>query len=219
MHAVIFDIDGTLLHSAAADDLIYRSAVEFVLGPVSFRKSLHDYDVVTDSGILQQILTDNPDKIGDDVFDAVKREFLLRTELHITSTGPFNEISGARDMLGRLAASHGHKVAIATGGWRATAELKLRTAGFNLAGIPLATSDDAAERTDIMEIALAGLGKQVDAVTYFGDGEWDRAACHRLGWSFVPVGPALGGIESYHDAHIEPIGTLPGVAVGRANKG
>lgn len=219
LHAVIFDIDGTLLHSAAADDQIYREAVESVLGPVSFRGSLHDYDAVTDSGILQQILADNPATITDDVFGAVKQEFLRRTQLHITSTGPFSEISGARNILGRLTASHRHKVAIATGGWRATAELKLRTAGFDVSGIPLATSDDAIERTEIMQIALANLGQQVEAVTYFGDGEWDRTACHRLGWTFVAVGPALGGIEGYHGALIEQLIARPGAAVDRASKG
>lgn len=219
MHAVIFDIDGTLLHSAAADDRLYRAAVETVLGPVSFRKNLNEYDAVTDSGILQQILTDNRHTIAEDVFCAVQREFLRQTELHIAFSGPFDEVSGARSMLSRLSASHRHKVAIATGGWRATAELKLQSAGFDVTDIPLATSDDAVERTEIMKIALARLGEPIEAVTYFGDGEWDLAACRRLGWSFVAVGSALGGIESYHDARIEQIGASRDAIANGAEKG
>ncbi len=59
MHAVVFDIDGTLLQSAAIDDALYKKSIESVLGPVQFRSSLADYDFVTDSGILSQVLEDN----------------------------------------------------------------------------------------------------------------------------------------------------------------
>ena len=174
-----------------------------VLGPVSFRKSLREYDSITDTGILQQIFADNSHIADSDVIDAIKDEFLSRTESYIALNGPFTELPGARKLLQRLAGSSNHQVAIATGGWKATAELKLSTAGFDVIGLPLATSDDAVERTEIMEIALARIGQKTDAITYFGDGEWDRAACDRLGWSFVAVGSALGGIESYHEAIIE----------------
>jgi hypothetical protein len=55
-------------------------------------------------------------------------------------------------------------------------------------------------RAEILKIALAGLDRHFDKITYFGDGEWDQAACSTLGWSFVAVGSALGGIESFHEA-------------------
>ena len=42
MNAVIFDIDGTLLHSAAVDDALYRKAVQTVLGDVRLRPALQD---------------------------------------------------------------------------------------------------------------------------------------------------------------------------------
>jgi GNAT superfamily N-acetyltransferase len=48
-----------------------------------------------------------------------------------------------------------------------------------------------------MEIALSRLGSAFESVTYYGDGPWDRDACATLGWRFVPVGPALGGIDSF----------------------
>jgi hypothetical protein len=50
-----------------------------------------------------------------------------------------------------------------------------------------------------MRIALSRLGNRFESVTYYGDGPWDKAACETLGWRFVAVGPALGGIESYID--------------------
>lgn len=200
-HAVIFDIDGTLLNSSAEDDRLYREAVIEVLGDVRLRPTLSAYERVTDTGILLQILEDNG--IGDDVqrMDEVKEAFFARLESYVKSNGPFVEMPGAKDVVDRLRLSNIHEVAIATGGWRRSAELKLRTAGFDITSLPLATSDDAIERTKIMELALASIGSEVASITYFGDGPWDVRACQLLGWTFRAVGPALAGISSYDDEY------------------
>ncbi|MCG8370289.1 MAG: HAD family hydrolase, partial [Proteobacteria bacterium] len=188
MHAVIFDIDGTLLHSAAADDALYRQAVRDVLGGVSLRARLHDYDFVTDTGILRSILEDNAIARTRAHLDAVRDRFVELLEAHIERHGPFDEIPGAGGLLRSLAESPQHAVALATGGWRESAELKLRSARIDHAGIPLVTSDDHLERTAIMETALHRLGENFASVSYYGDGPWDRRACAVLGWHFVPVG-------------------------------
>lgn len=199
MHAVVFDIDGTLLRSAAADDELYRDAVLSVLGPVQLRPSFGDYEHVSDSGILAQIFTDNG--IDDDggLARAVKAHFAAAIESHISENGPFEEIPGARRAIEKLTESPDHGVAIATGGWRETALLKLRTAGFGDINVPVATSDDAQDRKDIMRIALSQLGSSFASITYYGDGHWDRVATQALGWQFVAVGPVLGGLESYEE--------------------
>lgn len=196
-HAVIFDIDGTLLRSAEIDDALYRRSVRAVLGDVRLRPALADYEYVTDSGILAQIFADNGLALSPDRSAAIRSAFVDACRMHIDSHGAFPEIPGARDMLHSLSMSPAHAVAIATGGWRDTARLKLETAGFELGGLPLATADDSHDRTEIMQIALQQLGARFDSVRYYGDGPWDRQACQRLGWEFVAVGPALGGIESY----------------------
>lgn len=198
-HAVIFDIDGTLLNSSEEDDRLYREAVAQVLGDVRLRPTLSDYDPVTDTGILLQILKDNG--IAEDAgrIAEVKEAFFLRLESFMDSHGPFVEIPGAKEVIGRLHSSDAYQVAIATGGWRHSAEIKLKTAGFDIASVPLATSDDAIERTAIMQLALAAIGEEVTSITYFGDGLWDARACDLLGWTFRAVGPALAGISSYDD--------------------
>lgn len=199
MHAVIFDIDGTLLESAAVDDALYKEAVVSVLGNVRFRDSLADYDFVTDSGILAQVLEDN--KLSDpNAAAAIKQRFIRSVREHIAERGPFAEVSGAREILGSLHKSNEHSVAIATGGWRESARLKLASAGLDRFDFPLSTSDDAFDRKEIMTIALAKLGSGFRSVTYYGDGVWDRDACSALGWHFVAVGPALGGLRSFENA-------------------
>ena len=198
MHAVIFDIDGTLLNSAAVDDALYREAVRRVLGQVQLRPSLHAYDYVTDTGVLSQILADNEIPAEQEPLHEIRSHFVDLLRGHVDEHGPFVEIPGAGELLSSLRASEAHAVAIATGGWRESAVLKLESAGLYLSDLPLATSNDHHERTAIMEIALTQLGSGIDTVTYFGDGPWDRDACRTLGWEFVAVGPELGGIESYH---------------------
>ncbi len=195
--AVIFDIDGTLLQSASVDDELYRASVTAVLGPVRFRPSLSDYDFVTDSGILSQVVDDNSLQSNQEQTSGVKARFVKALTSHIRENGPFREVPGARKMLERFRASANHSVAIATGGWLDTARLKLQSAEIDLTRLPLATSDDSFERTEIMKHALSRLGSGFSSITYYGDGPWDRDACVALGWEFVAVGAALGGIESY----------------------
>lgn len=202
MHAVVFDIDGTLLQSASVDNALYKDSVTSVLGPVQFRPSLSDYDFVTDSGILSQILVDNSIRSDSDQMSEIKALFVAALTSHIRKNGPFQEIPGAKKMLDRLSTSNTHSVAIATGGWRDTALLKLKSAGFDPSRFPLATSDDSFDRTEIMQLALSRLGSRFHSITYYGDGPWDRDACAALGWQFVAVGSELGGIDSYIGAGV-----------------
>ena len=197
--AVIFDLDGTLLESADMDEALYKQAVEDVLGPIEFREHLGDYEHVTDTGILLQTFADNEMKPSDEYVGRIKQQFVALLREFVESQGPFREIPGARKLVDQLRLSSRHHVAIATGGWRASALLKLSSAGLHWPDVPLTTSDDAVARTDIMRAALKSLGGNHESVTYFGDGEWDRQACERLGWRFRAVGPALNGLLSFDD--------------------
>ena len=197
--AVILDVDGTLLHSAEDDERLYRQAVTTVLGNVAFRPNLGAYDRVTDSGILIEIGEDNGLTLTEALIVDVQTAFVAGIAAHIDRHGPFEARPGAKRFIHRLKGSASIELAIATGGWRRSAEMKLGTAGFDTAGIPVATADDAIERTDIMRIALDSLPGSFEEVTYYGDAPWDREASRRLGWRFRAVGPALGGIDTFDD--------------------
>ena len=197
MKAIVLDIDGTLIESMAVDSDLYFSSISAVLGSVEFRENINDYDHVTDNGIVSQVMGDNSLPPDTNAIDSIRSRFVAGLTEHIETEGPFPEIPGAARFIDRLRASKDHDVAIATGGWRLSALLKLETSGLNVKGIPMVSCDDSPSRTEIMRIALAKLGKEYDLVTYFGDAEWDRHACETLGWVFVPVGSDLGGIETY----------------------
>jgi len=199
MHAVILDIDGTLLNSSDTDGVLYLAAVRKLLGQAKVRSHWGLYKNVTDRGILEEILSDNSLATGSATLTAVRNVFIESIAQHIERNGPFAEIPGARAFVTSLCASHSHCVAYATGGWSASATLKLESAGFPLKGIPLASSDDYADRHSIMAHALKQLGGEFQSITYYGDGEWDAAASRSLGWQFVPVGEKLGGLRRFEE--------------------
>jgi phosphoglycolate phosphatase-like HAD superfamily hydrolase len=178
------------------DPKLYYSSIERVLGPVCLR-NLNDYDHVTDSGILGQILEENGFSGVGALTASVKAVFMEGLNSHIEDMGSFPVIDGAVQFVERIRRATDMRVAIATGCWRDSALLKLRTSGFNIEGIPVVTSDDSPSRVEIMRSALQMTGSDAGAVTYFGDAEWDQRACHDLGWNFVAVGPRLGGIKSF----------------------
>ena len=180
------------------DSKLYFSSVTSVLGPVDFRENLSDYDNVTDSGIISHLADDNKIHLEPSAIHSIQTLFVEGLVEHIQAAGPFPAIHGAIQTIDRLSRSTDYCIAIATGGWRKSALLKLESSGFALDGITLVSCDESPLRTEIMSIALAKLGSSFESVTYFGDTDWDRRACQALGWNFVPVGPDLGGIESYH---------------------
>jgi len=197
MDAIILDIDGTLIESMAVDTKLYFASIADVVGPVGVRDDLNDYEHVTDTGILRELLADNDVAVDAAVVEAIRDCFIGKITTHIESVGPFAAIDGAARFVERLRASHRDRVAIATGGWGRSATVKLESAGIDVRGIPLVSADDAESRTEIMRIAAGKLAAPFDSVTYFGDAEWDRKACRALGWKFVAVGDDLGGIRSF----------------------
>ena len=102
----------------------------------------------------------------------IRRRFVRALNDHVQKEGPFQEIPGAMKYFHAYRKSTDHCVAIATGGWRESAMLKLDSAGFDVTDVPLATSDDSACRSEIMQIAVNALGSEFESITYYGDALW-----------------------------------------------
>ncbi len=192
MHLVMFDVDGTLADSNGFDGELFAQAVREIIG-VELDQTWQSYRHITDTGVLTEILARN--EMSDErLIGTVKERFVSLVREYLGDTAdPIEEIRGAAALVSRLASTDGISLAIATGGWRETAELKLATAGIDVSGIPIPTSSDAMERIRIMELAeeRATGGSPFAKRTYFGDANWDQRACAELGYSFVAVGNAV----------------------------
>lgn len=184
----MFDIDGTLVESFEFDEECYLAAVYAVLGQ-KMDSDWSKYKHVTDSGILDRHIEQN--KLGaqrDEIHVAVKSAFTDNIRQHIGQQA-VKAVSGALVFVEKLKEMSNVSLSIATGGWAETANMKLNSAGFDISGIPMASSNDHYARKEIMKIALRkSKVTNLEKVTYFGDAQWDRQACEELNINFVLLG-------------------------------
>ena len=202
MQLVMFDIDGTLVDSAGFDTELYVEAVRNVLN-VDIDSDWNQYEHVSDSGILEQVLREaRPATEHATLAARVQERFVaLVGEYLRRAPGAIREIAGAKRLIERLLQLPNVRVGIATGGWEPTAKLKLAHVGIEIERIGFASSTDARARTDIMRLAAqrALHGATYARATYFGDGAWDQRASAELGYDFVGVGDGVSHPIAYAD--------------------
>jgi phosphoglycolate phosphatase-like HAD superfamily hydrolase len=82
-------------------------------------------------------------------------------------------------------------LAVATGGWRASARFKLAKAGLPTAQLPMASADDSQTREQIASIAMGRATfryrRSFTRTILVGDSDCDVATAGRLGLSFVGI--------------------------------
>lgn len=202
MHLIIFDVDGTLVDSKEFNDRLYELAVQTVLG-IEFDNDFSRYQNVTDSGILDEII--DIAKIKTDrllIHKEVKEIFVEMVANYINDLGGLlPEISGARAFINEIKSHPETAVALATGGWKESAMMKLRAIGLVPEELCLASASDAVSRIEIMRIAeqrALPVGR-ARRRTYFGDGPWDKKACRELGYEFIAIGENVENPTRYSD--------------------
>lgn len=199
MHHIMFDVDGTLVQSGKMDAACFIGAVSEVLkAPID--PDWDNYVHITDAGILDHHLRLTGLMANrDDIHHQVRQAFVRRIKEYLQKH-PLKEIMGAARFIRELKSLDAVTLSIATGGWLETAQLKLESAGIDIADIPIASSNDHYARTEIMKLARQKAGvSQDNTVTYFGDAEWDKASCRQLGYNFVLVGNRTSNPERLDD--------------------
>ena len=190
---VVFDLDGTLALTSEVDDACWVKAAHEVLGLESIETDWGHYGHSTDEAIAMELISTRTDLPPTEVTVHLVRDAFIRQvegSLH-SDPGLFQPVPGATTVFARLKDA-GWNVAIATGGWRTTARLKLKAAGISDAEIPAAHGDDAHPREEIISAAIersaTTTSEVIDRVVYIGDGRWDVAATNQLGIGFVGLG-------------------------------
>ena len=125
----------------------------------------------------------------------IQQRFLaiLRAEL-TRAPERFVAIAGAGALFPHLRRAGWH-VALATGGWLASATMKLRAAGLVSTDLPMACADDAESREEIVRLAWqkaeAQAGVAFHRVVSVGDAPWDVRTARSLGLPFVGIGTGI----------------------------
>ncbi len=200
MHFVIFDIDDTLIHSMEADGHYFAEAIELELD-IRVDRNWRGYEHVSDAGIVAECAQRH---LGRDItlkeYQRIKDRFLRLLEEGLRETpkaiGP---MEGACELLAYIKAHENMACSLATGGWRQSAEIKLKHAGLWQKEMILKTSDDAVARVDIMQQAYEAIKTlgPLNSISYVGDGPWDVEATAALGWNFIGIGPRVRGVENW----------------------
>ena len=189
---VIFDVDGTLSLTSEVDDDCWREAAREVLGVTSMSTDWSTYSHSTDEAIATDLIRSGA-VAGEEL--ALVRQIRdafadrIRTALD-REPGLFQPVPGSPEIF-NLISEAGWSPAIATGGWRLTAEMKLAAAGVPFSGIPAAHADDAHPREAIISTAArraTGASQAPCSIVYIGDGIWDVKAASRLGVGFIGLG-------------------------------
>jgi phosphoglycolate phosphatase-like HAD superfamily hydrolase len=194
MHLIVFDIDGTLTDTNVVDGECYWRAVSEVLRLSGERPDWSDFRHVTDIGIATELCVRHlgqPMSSAD--IDAIGRHLTALLDIELGGKdATAHQIPGAAEILSVLSKSSEFAVALATGGFRVSAELKLRRAGLPFTSLLLASSNDAVSREDILQIVAARAAEKCATgfarFTYVGDGVWDVRVARELGWEFIGIG-------------------------------
>ena len=182
----MFDIDGTLTTTNEVDGQFFRAAVRAVV-PEAEVGSFQSFTECTDTAILRELCVAYSAREYSSVESEVQRHFIAGLEAALESDpDAFLPVFGAREIFEEVR-DVGWTPAIATGGWRGSAELKLVAAAIPTRGVPLATSSENERRVDIIRRAVvkATSGAKASEVVYVGDGTWDVKACRELSIGFV----------------------------------
>lgn len=186
MKVVIFDIDGTLTSTNRVDGHCFWASLQGVFG-AGPEPDWSDFADVTDAAILADLCARH--SRGD--YAAIEADVKTRFFAHLESaatTDPsaFRPVRGAERVLADVRQA-GWTPALATGGWRRSAEIKLSAAGISTRGVPLVTSSDHPRRVDIVCEAIRQADPEgaASGVVLVGDAIWDLRAAQALRIGFV----------------------------------
>jgi beta-phosphoglucomutase-like phosphatase (HAD superfamily) len=190
MKLAIFDIDGTLTKTNEIDSECFLKAFALEFGITKINTNWANYGHTTDSGITLQIFQEFLGRIpqSDELSRLQNRFVQLLQERSL-----FQQTPGASAILQQLAETQDWAIALATGGWYASASIKLDKAQLNVAQYPIASADDGISHEDIVKTAISRAkalyseSSDFEKIVCIGDGIWDVLTAVQLQLAFVGV--------------------------------
>jgi phosphoglycolate phosphatase-like HAD superfamily hydrolase len=188
----IFDIDGTLTKTNKIDHVCYINTVQKFIDKSLTTFEAETFTHFTDSSIIIELYERFLDRVPTlTEKETFKAHYFQNLEDSLgTSPEYFQAIDGAREILHSF--SDEWAIALATGCWRESAQIKLKGGGVEISNYPLATASDAITRQDVMRTAVERAKtlhavESFDHIVYIGDGLWDKHSCADLSMPFVGI--------------------------------
>jgi phosphoglycolate phosphatase-like HAD superfamily hydrolase len=189
MTIILFDIDGTLTATSAADNLCYERAFKKTFGLDLPTTDWNTYSNVTDVGIIREVLAHHGrTRITQSRIDRFEITYLNELEKsYEADPGAFAEVPGAQVLVRSLLGTEGFCPALATGGMRKTALFKLSKIDVDADTLPGAFANDDVTREGIARLAIQRTGVSASDVVYVGDGAWDVRTAAAIGARFIGI--------------------------------
>lgn len=190
----IFDIDGTICDTQEVEGWCFARAFDEICGISLETLDWTQYDEPTSSGVVRDILADDPD-LEIKERNLRDRFVQLLADAQPNFPGDFSPITGAGEFIHLLSNDTSITVAFATGGFDTEAGFKLKCCGINLSDYPHATSSDTPRRRDIIPLAVKRAGFDISEAVYFGDAPWDVKVCESLQIPMIGIGRRISQLQ------------------------
>ena len=186
--AVIFDVDGPLLHLGKPEEDAFFAPLERLFGITGLSRDWDSYDVRNDHDIIHQVLRQH---LGDgfepshyaafvDAYDAELEDGFRAGRLAVSI------VPKAPAIVAALAAMPGLALGIATANLKCAAEIRLREAGLwdKVSAYP-GTADKSGHKHEVLSRVISDMALPADRVVYIGDNLNDLEAGRKNGTHFI----------------------------------
>ncbi|NUO01363.1 MAG: HAD family hydrolase [Saprospiraceae bacterium] len=192
MHLIIFDLDGTLVHSDRRDSNYFAQAYETIYQRPFPTIDWTRYPHVTDTSIFQSVVAQHFERSTTPEETTVFQQYYmdLLEEGRRQMPDHFQTIPGAPAMMARLHdMPDQYHTCLATGGWHAPAKIKLQHVSLLTDRLPIHAADGKITRESILSEAIetAGGADKFAKIVYIGDAEWDVTTTRNMQLDFVGI--------------------------------
>ncbi len=186
---IISDIDGTLTDTNEVDADCFLASLKAVAGIDLGTTDWNQFPEATDAAIVHELLRERPTMDEEAMEREIRTDFVERlTREAEANPDRFRPLPGAVEFIDSIRSHPEYEIAIATGGWTETAQIKLQLAGIDTTDLAMATSSDRNRRAEIIQLAAERSNRTDLPAVYLGDGLWDLKAARELKLEFIGIG-------------------------------
>lgn len=189
---IIFDIDGTLLHSNRVDSHCFAQAFETVFEKpfptIDWRKYPHGTDTTIFNTVMHQHFGRSATE--EDIYRQQDCFVELLRENRLKDPEQFSEVPHAKNTIEKLVDDERFVVGIATGGWQRPATLKLEHIGIPTESLFMSFADGKETREEIINDSIKNAQAKhpgIGRIVYVGDAVWDVSTTRNMRLNFIGI--------------------------------